>query len=114
MANSERIYMSNAIKDAQKPVSRPGGPRAREVAFILNRPGADSVFLCGDFNEWFPAGLPMISRAAGRLWEKRLLLRPGRYEYKFIVDGVWMHNPDAGENVPNAFGSLNSVVEVRL
>jgi len=55
----------------------------------------------------------MISRADGRLWEKRLLLPPGRYEYKFVVDGVWMHNPDAGENVRNAFGSLNSVVEVR-
>ncbi|HXR05383.1 MAG TPA: glycogen-binding domain-containing protein [Verrucomicrobiae bacterium] len=105
--------MSNAVKDPRKPAGRFGSAAAREVAFILNNPGAESVYLCGDFNEWFPVGLPMISRADGRLWEKRLLLPPGRYEYKFVVDGVWMHNPDAGENVRNAFGSLNSVVEVR-
>ena len=110
---SERLYMSNVTRDSRKPAGRPAGPAAREVAFVLNHPGAESVYLCGDFNEWFPAGLPMISRAEGHLWEKRLLLRPGRYEYKFIVDGVWMHNPDAGQNVPNAFGSMNSVVEVR-
>ena len=105
--------MSKAIKDPPIPAGRSVSAAAREVAFILNSPGAESVYLCGDFNEWFPGGLPMIRRMDGRLWEKRLLLPPGRYEYKFIVDGVWMHNPDAGENVRNAFGSLNSVVEVR-
>jgi len=105
--------MSNANKDHGKQVTRSEGMAAREVAFILISPGAETVYLCGDFNEWFPAGLPMIQRGDGRLWEKRLLLPPGRYEYKFIVDGVWSHNPDAGTNVPNAFGSLNSVLEVR-
>ena len=109
----ERMDMLNAIKDSGKRAGRPAGTTAREVAFILNSPGAETVYLCGDFNEWFPAGLPMIQRGDGRLWEKRLLLPPGRYEYKFIVDGVWTHNPDAGTNVPNAFGSLNSVLEVR-
>jgi len=105
--------MLKAIKDPPKLAGRSAGPAAREVAFILNSPGAKSVFLSGDFNEWFPTGLPMIERIEGRLWEKRLMLPPGRYEYKFIVDGIWTHNPAAGKNVPNAFGSLNSVMEVR-
>ena len=104
--------MSKAIKDPPKLAGRSAGPVAREVAFILNSPSAESVYLCGDFNEWFPTGLPMIERIEGRLWEKRLMLPPGRYEYKFIVDGIWTHNPAAGKNVPNAFGSLNSVMEV--
>jgi 1,4-alpha-glucan branching enzyme len=82
------------------------------VAFILDSPGAESVYLCGDFNQWSPTGLPMVPRLQGCLWEKRLMLPPGRYEYKFIVDGVWRHNPAVDENIPNAFGSLNSVVEV--
>jgi len=105
--------MLNAIKDTKKQVGHPADA-VREVAFILNSPGAESVYICGDFNAWSPFGLPMIQRMESRLWEKRLRLPPGRYEYKFIVDGVWTHNPDAGKNVLNVFGSLNSVVEVRL
>ena len=105
--------MLKAVKDARKQESRPTDAVTREVAFILNSPGAESVYVCGDFNAWSPFGLPMIQRLESRLWEKRLTLPPGRYEYNFIVDGVWMHNPDAGKNVPNIFGSLNSVVEVR-
>ncbi|HUA39909.1 MAG TPA: glycogen-binding domain-containing protein [Candidatus Sulfopaludibacter sp.] len=105
--------MSKAIKDPSKLAGHSAGPAAREVAFILNSPAAESVYLCGDFNEWSPTGLPMIERVEGRLWEKRLMLAPGRYEYKFIVDGVWTHNPAAGKNVPNVYGSLNSVMKVR-
>ena len=105
--------MPNAFKDPPKWTGRPANPGTREVAFILNSPGAASVYLCGDFNEWSPTGLPMIERIAGRLREKRLMLPPRRYEYKFIVDGVWTHNPVAGKNIPNVFGTLNSVMEVR-
>ena len=85
---------------------------AHEVEFVLECAGAEHVYVCGDFNEWKPAGLPMIGSPESGLWEKRLLLPPGRHEYKFVVDGQWRHDPDAHENVPNAFGSLNSVAEV--
>jgi len=44
---------------------------------------------------------------------------PGRYEYKFIVDGTWWCEPGvpdelyAGEDaVLNAFGTKNRVIEV--
>jgi 1,4-alpha-glucan branching enzyme len=84
----------------------------REVDFILERNGAGQVYVCGDFNGWRPASLRMIGNAEAGLWEKRLALPPGRYEYKFVVDGQWMHDPDARENVPNIHGSLNSVVAV--
>ncbi|MGB7747988.1 MAG: glycogen-binding domain-containing protein [Verrucomicrobiia bacterium] len=88
-------------------------PGPREVAFVLSSPEAEEVYLCGDFNEWSPGSLPMVRHGEDHWWEKRLALAPGRYEYKFIVNGVWIHNPDAAENVPNIHGSLNSVVEVR-
>ncbi|MGO8766112.1 MAG: glycogen-binding domain-containing protein [Limisphaerales bacterium] len=85
----------------------------REVAFILSSPEAEEVYLCGDLNEWSPRGLPMIRHGADRCWKKRLMLAPGRYEYKFIVNGVWIHNPDAPQNVPDGHGSLNLVMEVQ-
>jgi len=87
-------------------------PAKREVAFVLSSPEAEEVYLCGEFNHWAPRSLPMIRHGDDHWWEKRLVLPPGRYEYKFIVNGVWIHNPDAPENVPNAYGSLNSVMEV--
>jgi len=87
-------------------------PQRIEVEFVLDRCGAQQVSICGDFNGWKPDGLRLIGDSESGLWEKRLPLAPGRYEYKFVVDGEWVHDPDAAENVCNAFGSLNSVVNV--
>ena len=84
-----------------------------DVDFVLECAGAEQVYICGDFNRWQPTSLRMIGNPDAGLWEKRLALPPGRHEYKFVVDGKWLPDPDASENVPNVFGSLNSVLEVR-
>lgn len=101
---------------AQNPPNgaRPSGSRRLkvEVEFVLERSGAEQVYICGDFNGWQPASLRRIGHPASGLWEKKLALEPGRYEYKFLVDGRWIHDPDALENVPNPYGSLNSVMDV--
>ena len=34
------------------------------------------------------------------------------YQYKFIVDGVWLNDPQAQEQVMNPYGTLNSIVRV--
>jgi 1,4-alpha-glucan branching enzyme len=112
--NSERIHMSKTAKDTVRPSGASSTTPKREVAFVLNGREAEEVYLCGDFNRWVPHSLPMIRHGENRLWEKRLLLPPGRYEYKFIVDGEWVHDDRACNNVMNAHGSLNSVLEVKL
>jgi 1,4-alpha-glucan branching enzyme len=86
---------------------------ARQVDFVFECIGAERVYICGDFNDWQPTCLRMVGHPEAGLWEKRLTLSPGHYEYKFVVDGKWLHDPDAYENRPNIFGSLNSVLEVR-
>jgi 1,4-alpha-glucan branching enzyme len=85
-----------------------------EFTFILDHAESGEVFLCGDFNQWAPQSLRMIRRDCSGRWEKRLTLLPGRYEYKFIVDGQWISDPLGSAEVPNPYGSSNSVVEVRL
>ena len=52
-------------------------------------------------------------------WAITLDLPPGRYEYKFVVDGQWCCEPgcdgtnrDCPKCVPNAFGTMNRFVEV--
>jgi 1,4-alpha-glucan branching enzyme len=83
------------------------------MLFTLDRPEAQIVYLSGDFNEWSPRSLRMFRRGASGPWERRVPLEPGRYQYKFMVDGEWIHDPAARENTPNLHGSLNSVIEVR-
>jgi hypothetical protein len=82
------------------------------VSFCLLKPDSKRVSLCGEFNGWSADATPMRRKQGGN-WEVTLPLRPGRYQYKFVVDGEWLHDPNARENLPNPHGSLNSVMEVQ-
>ena len=108
MPKSKNHIRPNKTANPIPPESRPV-----EVDFVLEFIGAGHVYISGDFNDWQPTSLRMIGYPEAGLWEKRLVLPPGRYEYKFLVDGTWLHDPEAAENVPNIFGSLNSVVLVK-
>jgi 1,4-alpha-glucan branching enzyme len=83
-----------------------------KVSFGLLNLGAKRVSLCGDFNGWSPGATPMRRDSSGH-WETTVDLVPGRYQHKFVVDGEWVSDPLARENVWNQHGTLNSVVEVR-
>lgn len=53
---------------------------------------AKRVFLAGSFNEWSPAANPLQKTDSG--WVAYEFLPAGNYEYKFVVDGRWMVDPD--------------------
>jgi 1,4-alpha-glucan branching enzyme len=89
-----------------------GQPKRRRTAFTLNAPEAHEVILMGDFNQWSAKTHPM-KRGADRLWQKILMLDPGRYEYRFLVDGQWWHDPKNDQVCPNCFGTQNNVLVVR-
>ena len=82
------------------------------VTFALHKPDAKQVLLGGDFNGWATGATPMKRHEDGH-WETTIALAPGRYEYKFLVDGQWIPDPAAQKNVRNQHGTLNSVIEVR-
>ena len=91
-------------------------PRARTTAVVrvgFQHPTARKVCLAGNFNDWHPAASPMVAMPAGR-WLKELALPPGRYEYRFVVDGVWTDDPAAAELVDNGFGGRNAILNVTL
>ncbi|MDD5438762.1 MAG: helix-turn-helix domain-containing protein [Candidatus Omnitrophica bacterium] len=83
------------------------------VDFELMAPEAKKVSLTGSFNSWAKTGIEMAKSKAG-LWKTTVNLKPGKYEYKFIVDGQWWNDPKNNYKVTNAFGSQNSVKEVTL
>jgi hypothetical protein len=70
------------------------------------------VILTGSFNGWNEQAIKMNKTATG--WELRGNLPPGRYEYKFIADGEWLHDPKAKENIKNEHNTLNSVLMVTV
>lgn len=82
------------------------------VAFKLMAPDARQVFLVGSFNNWSLDADPMKQNRSG-LWKKEKKLAPGTYEYKFIVDGVWLLDPECRETAPNAHGTANNVLAVK-
>ena len=71
---------------------------------------ATQVCIGGTFNDWRPTVTPMVPLGGGR-WSKELALPPGVYEYRLVVDGMWMPDPRATETVPNPFGGVNSVLK---
>lgn len=86
-------------------------PKRRRTVFSVAAPVAAEVFLAGDFNGWDPRRHPMKKEADG-LWKKTLMLFPGRYEYKFFVDGEWRMDDGREGRCWNCFGTLNSVIDV--
>ncbi len=83
-----------------------------EVLFAARFDGARKVLIAGDFNNWSPMSTPMRSGEVDGAWRMRLPLRPGRYRYRFIVDGQWVTDPNNTYVETNQFGELNNVVEV--
>ncbi len=84
----------------------------KEVIFHIEAPAAKDVRLAGDFNGWEINNEGMLSSRENGRWEKRVVLPPGRYRYKFFVDGEWMADSTNPEQEPNVFGTFDSVLSI--
>lgn len=94
-----------------KASTKPRKKAAPSIEFMLFAPEAQEVHLVGDFNEWSGAEYRM-RRFKDGTWKKKVKLKPGRYEYRFMVDGNWWTDPKNPQRQQNAFGSDNSVVTI--
>jgi len=84
------------------------GPR--EVTFAFEAPEAEHVLLVGDFNDWTLDGSEM--EPIGGSWTKVIKLAPGRYRYRYVVDGQWQHDPSNAAIEPNPYGGHDSILAV--
>jgi len=85
---------------------------AKPTEFKLYAPSAKQVVVAGSFNKWDTKRLLAKKDSKGN-WVAKAALKPGRHEYKFVVDGNWMNDPRCTTCVANAFGSHNCLVEVK-
>ncbi len=84
-------------------------PTAKKVKFVIAAPDASAVMLAGDFNNW---KVTTSLKKGKKMWEKDISLKPGKYEYKFIVDGNWVNDPNNNSCAWNSFGTQNSIIEI--
>lgn len=86
------------------------GSRKGTVRFSI-RPaeGAEKARIAGDFNNWQPQ--PMRRNKKGE-FVAVVPLDTGTYEYKYLVDGQWVSDPDNNTFAANPYGTLNSVANI--
>jgi len=82
--------------------------RHGKIIFEYSAPEAKEVSLAGNFNQWNTQANQMKKDKKG-IWKTTLSLEPGRYEYRFIVDGRWENDPSCSCCVANEFGGQNCV-----
>lgn len=104
--------MAITVPQPERFASQPAVERVL-VRLVVLQPGAKSVQVAGDFNGWNPARTPLQALSGGA-WAVTLPLKPGRYEYMYVVDGQqWVADPLATEQTDDGFGSQNAVLEIR-
>lgn len=93
------------------------GPAQQPTVFvrlILLQPRARSVSVAGDFNGWNPART-RLERTGDGMWSATIPLKPGRYQYMFVIDGKqWIADPLAAEEATDGFGAQNAVLDVGI
>jgi 1,4-alpha-glucan branching enzyme len=74
---------------------------------------AQSVHLCGDFNNWDTSSHPMKQLKDGS-FSLTISLEPGQeYRYRYLADDKrWENDWNADAYLPNQFGTEDSIVRV--
>jgi Glycogen recognition site of AMP-activated protein kinase len=75
--------------------------------YLRGNTNAKTVMLGGSFNNWEAGDLAMIKTDSG--WIAELKLGPGKYWYKFLIDGKWVTDSDNRLNENDGLGNVNSV-----
>lgn len=95
---------------ASRPVDDVDAARGRVTFTLSGYVDAEQVSVAGTFNDWSTTQDKLYFDNG--LWVAEIALAPGKYQYKFVVDGTWMPDPNNPESVEDGVGSTNSVVTV--
>jgi hypothetical protein len=78
---------------------------------LKGHPNARVVAVAGNFNEWNQS--QVLCGKEGDEWVCRIDLAPGKYTYKFIIDGDWILDPANPDTEDDERGNTNSVLVVK-
>lgn len=86
--------------------------KRKKVVFRFEAPDTESVSLVGNFNNWDKTRHPMKNEGNG-VWSKTVMLSHGTHQYKFLAGDKWLQDPKNEKQVPNEFGTLNNLIDVK-
>lgn len=89
-------------KSEKKKVTLTFDPKGRNVK---------SVQIAGEVNGWNPKSSSFKNKNG--IWSIDLLLFPGNYQYKLVIDGDWILDPANPDTVDNNVGGFNSLLKVK-
>ena len=87
--------------------------KRKKVTFSIDLSDAQEVILMGDFNNWDPKK-HLMKKDGNGVWNKAVILPPGSYEYKFLVDGQWIEDPQNDQTCLNCFGTYNNILNLTV
>jgi enterochelin esterase-like enzyme len=72
---------------------------------------AEAVAIYGSFNNWIQTKNYCAKESGG--WVCRLDLAPGKYIYKFLIDGVGLNDPANPATEDDGYGHIDSVIVIK-
>ena len=86
--------------------------KLKSISFYYKGPPNSDVYVSGSFNHWSGVLNKMTDSSGMGDYFISHMLPPGRHEYKFVVNGEYLVDPECPHSVFNGYGTLNSVMEV--
>ena len=90
----------------------------RQLEMLSREPASTVEFVCcgaergvqvaGSWNQWRARDLDLVGDDT---WMLSLSIPPGTFQYKYIIDGVWIHDPSK-KWLQDAQGNTNNVIKV--
>jgi hypothetical protein len=96
---------------AKKLVLPPPSLKGNTTFRLKGYPNARLVAVAGSFNDWNQS--QRLCGKEGDEWVCRIDLAPGKYTYKFIIDGDWILDPENANTEDDERGFTNSVLVVK-
>lgn len=84
------------------------------VRFVLEAPGATTVTVSGNFNQWSSQDIPLKPEKDGKTWSATVKLkRSFEYRYNFVIDNqIWIADPNAAVSIDDDFGGKVSLLDL--
>ncbi len=85
---------------------------SQKLIFFYHNDFAERVELAGEFTNW--NSFKRFEKDFHGIWRAEIHLpKPGRYSYKFLVNGnQWIDDPSNGVKEPDQYGGFNSIVSI--
>jgi 1,4-alpha-glucan branching enzyme len=82
------------------------------IKFRIYNKSASLIAIVGDFNNWNPEH-DLLTKGKNNVWTITKKLQPGKYRYKFIIDGKWTHDIYNNKNAADNTGGIASLIQIK-